>query len=129
MAKKLVITKSRREDFTIGRNPGGKIHRLRQTHGVTEVLCRSAMAGERGTNTKTICMVTIEITTFGQERVGMSYEKLVRVVYERDLVGVITVERTVPHTDKQKVGVEAKSQPELFLGVGRWKSSTQRVRK
>ena len=74
-------------------------------------------------------MVTIEITTFGQERVGMSYEKLVRVVYERDVVGVITVERTVPHTDKQKVGVEVKSQPELFLGVGRWKSSTQRVRK
>ena len=74
-------------------------------------------------------MVTIEITTFGQERVGMSYEKLVRVVYERDLVGVITVERTVPHTDKHKVGVEAKSQPEVLLGVGRWKSSTQRVRK
>ena len=86
------------------------------------------MAGERGTNTKTICMVTIEITTFGQERVGMSYGKFIRVIFERDVVGVITVGRTVPHTDKHKVGVEAKSQPEVLLGVGRCKSSTQRVR-
>ena len=50
--------------FAIGRNPGKKVHRSSQSHGVTEVLCWSAMAGEKGTNTEPICMVTIEITTY-----------------------------------------------------------------
>ena len=58
--------------FTIGRNLGGKIHGLSQSHGVTEVLCRSSMAVERGTNTQPVGMVTILLTTYEEERVGMS---------------------------------------------------------
>ena len=47
---------------------------------------------------------------------------------ERDVDGVITVGRTVQHTDKHGVGVEGKSQLEVLLGFGRCKSSKQRVR-
>ena len=50
-----------------GRNPGQKGHTMIQSHRVIEVLCWSAMAGERGTNTQPICMVTIEITTYERE--------------------------------------------------------------
>ena len=60
--------------FAIWRNLGGKFHRLRQSYGVIQVLCRSAMAGKRGINTQPISMVTFEITTFEEEseRVEMS---------------------------------------------------------
>ena len=66
---KLVITKSRREDFSLGEIQVGKIYGLSQFHGVTEVFCRSAMTGERGTNTQPIGIVTIEIATFEEDRV------------------------------------------------------------
>ena len=55
----MVIKKSRREDLPLGEIWVGKF-RLSQSHGVTEVLYESALAGERGTHTQTICMVTIE---------------------------------------------------------------------
>ena len=61
-----------KEIFAIGRNPGGKVHRSSQSHGVTDILCRSTMAVERGTNTQPIGMVTIEITRYEEERVEMS---------------------------------------------------------
>ena len=51
------------------------------------------------------------------------------VGWERDVDGVITIRRTAQHTDKQEVGAEGMSQPEVLLGVGRCKSQTWRVRK
>ena len=47
---------------------------------------------------------------------------------ERDVDGVVTVRRMVQHTDYQEVGAEAKSQPAVPLGVGRWKISARAVR-
>ena len=68
--------------FAIWRNPHWKVHRLSHSHGFTELLCWSAMAGERGTNTKSTCMVTIEISTYEKEIVGMSGFKLVHVILQ-----------------------------------------------
>ena len=47
---------------------------------------------------------------------------------ERDVDGVITVKRTVQHTEEQEVEVEGKSQPEVLLGAWRCNFSTRAVR-
>ena len=39
------------------------------------------------------------------------------------MYGVVTIWRTVQHTDKQEVGAEGKSQPKVLLMVGRCKVS------
>ena len=75
------------------------------------------MAGERGTHTKLAGMMTIEVTTFEEDRVGMRGWKLVHVFGAGDVSGVITVWWTVQHTHKHEVGVEGKPLPEVFLGV------------
>ena len=36
--------------------------------------------------------------------------------------------KTGQHTDEQEVAAEGKSQPEVLLGVGRWKINTTAVR-
>ena len=72
LAEKLVFTKFRREDFPLREICMGKFMWFSQTHGVTEVLCRSTIDGETGTNTQPITMVTNEVTTYEEETVGMS---------------------------------------------------------
>ncbi len=66
------------------------------------------MAGERGTHTQPTGMVTIEFTTYEDETVGMDRSKLVHVIRQRDVDGVITVWRMVQHTYEQKVGAKGK---------------------
>ena len=50
-------------------------------------------------------MMTIEVTTYEEERVWMSGLKLVHVFDERDVNGVITVWWMVQYTYKHEVGV------------------------
>ena len=69
---KFVMNKSKLGGFAIGRNLCQNVHRLSQSHGVTEIVYWSAKAGERGTTTQPCCVVTIEIATYGEKRVGMS---------------------------------------------------------
>ena len=66
------------------------------------------MTGERGIHTQPSGMMTIEITTYEEERVGMRGHKLVHVFGSRGVNGVITVWWTVQHTYKHEVGVEGK---------------------
>ncbi len=66
------------------------------------------MAGERGTHTKPAGMKTVEVATYEEERVGMSGQKLVLVVRQRNVNGIITVWWTVQNTYEQKVGAERK---------------------
>ena len=69
LAGKLVIIKCRREDLPLGEIRVGKF-----TYRVSPMVSQKsfAEAGERGTQTQPICMVTTEITTNEEERVGMS---------------------------------------------------------
>ena len=55
-------------------------------------------------------MMTIEVTTFEEERVGMTRYKLIHVIRERDVNGVVTVWWTVQHTYKDEM-----------LGLDLWK--------
>ena len=73
-------------------------------------------------------MMTIEVTTYEEETVGMRGLKLVHVFGERDLNGVITVWWTGQHTYKHEVGAEGKPEPELFLSEGGSEGSAWRVR-
>ena len=66
------------------------------------------MAGERGTHTQPTGMMTDEVTTYKEERVGMRGSKLVHVFGEQDVNGVITVLWMVQHTFIHEVGVEWK---------------------
>ena len=70
---------------------------------------RSAMAGESGTHTQQTGMMTIEVTTYEEERVEMRGYKLVHVFVERDVNGVITVWWTVQYTYKHEVGVAGEA--------------------
>ena len=47
---------------------------------------------------------------------------------ERDADGVITIWKMVQHTDKEEVGAEGKSKPEVLLGCRRCKSCARTVR-
>ena len=49
------------------------------------------MTGEKGTHTQPTGMMTIDISTYEEERVAMSGKKLVYVGGKRDVNGVITV--------------------------------------
>ena len=72
-----------------------------------------AMAGERGTHTQPTGMMPIEVTTYEEERVGMRGQKVVLVLSERGVHGVINVWWMVQHTHKDEVGVEGKPLPEV----------------
>ena len=66
------------------------------------------MAGEGGTYTQPTGMMTIEVTTYEEERVWLSGKKLVRFFGKRDVNGVITVRWMVLCTYKHEVGVDGK---------------------
>ena len=82
------------------------------------------MAGERGTNTQTSCMVTIKILTYEEE----SLDEWLKVCpcHLREVDRVVTVGRMLQHTDKHEVGAEGKSQPGVLLGFWWSKSSTRK---
>ena len=76
-----------------------EVHRSSQSHGVTEVLCWNAVAGERGTNTQPSFIMTIKIATY-EERVVLMVKSL-SMLSERYGNEVITV-WTVQHTQMNK---------------------------
>ena len=72
--------------------------------------------------------MTIDVTTYEEERVQMRRYKLIHVFGERDVNGVITVWWMAQHIFKHKVGVEGKPEAEVFLGVWWSEGSAWRVR-
>ena len=85
------------------------------------------MAGERGTNTQPIGMVTIEIAMVTIEIATSEKEREEKRDRWMNVDGVVMVRRMVQHTGEQEVGPEEKSQPEVFLRVGRYMISTRVV--
>ena len=58
--------------FSIGIDPGWKVHRLNQSSGITEVLCWSDMAGERYQQPAKLHGDNWNRHIWGRERVGTS---------------------------------------------------------